>query len=110
MRNRPRGRCGSRNLTAALQDAALEIGADIDRHLFGGNIAIDIGRGDELDLFAGDTADDAAADLDIVGRDIALDRTGLADDQTADTDIALDRAVNLKIASARDTAVELEVR
>mgnify|MGYP000538845942 CR=1 FL=1 len=103
---RETGHSGGR-VAAALQDAALEIGADIDRQLLGGDVAVDIGGRDQLDLLAVDRADDAAANFKIVGRDIALDGAGLADDQTADADVALYRAINLQIAAARNVAFEL---
>ena len=109
---RGRARCGGwcGSLSAALQDATLEVGPDVDRELFGGDVAVDIGGGDQLDLLARDGAHDAAPDLDIVARDIALDGAGLADDQPADAHVALDGAVDLEIAAARDIALELEVR
>ena len=97
----------SRSLS--LGDAALKVGADVDRQLFRRDVAFQMGGGHQLDLLALDAAQNTTPHLDGVGGDASLDLAGLTNDQMGDADIALHLAVDLEIAGAGDLTLEHQV-
>jgi len=83
---------------SALQHSALEIGSYVDGKLLGCNVSLDIGCRDQLDLLTRHSPYDAASYLKVVGGDIAINNAALSNNEPTDVDIALDRALDLKIA------------